>query len=151
MTTVKIFPNEPGYMFGSDEVGKTVLVWPADKDFPDGDSPVHYRTLHESAGIVDFVVFSYPIPEDGEQYEEIMANISGAELITSGCFGVNQDREVEVNEEGGVYTARVDVADLLPFCGITEIVAEADSLGELRRKIDAKAREVNIDPSYLIW
>lgn len=121
---VKIFPSEPDYVFGSDEIGKTVLVWPADKDFPDGDSPVHYRTLHESAGIIDFVVFGYPIPEDGEQYEEIMANVSGAELITSACFGVNEDRSV---------------------------VAEADSIGELRRMIEAKAREIKIDPAYLIW
>lgn len=72
------FDFEPDYCFSDSELGSTVLVWP--ETVPGMDMCFRCREKSESGEIVDYRVFGYDIPANGQEYQEIIDNINSGDL-----------------------------------------------------------------------
>lgn len=80
MKKLLIFKNRPDYVFGSDEC-ETVLIWPdvATVKSMDGEETVeclHTAERMADGEIIEYRIFSWPMPGNWEEYDEMIANIS---------------------------------------------------------------------------
>lgn len=75
MTNLIITTSDPDYCFSSDEFN-TVLIWP-DRDEIGGEMVecLHTRQQMEDGEIVEHLIFNREMPGNGDEYEEMIADI----------------------------------------------------------------------------